>query len=79
MTFVAIVAKETTSTVPRIYLAHGVHDRVAFEKSVLDFFVSIPFFVRKRCICFRKKLRKPVTAPSINFETIEAMKHPWVG
>lgn len=76
MTFVAIVAKETTSTVPQFYLVHRVHDRVAFENSVLDFFVSLSFSIRKLCIGFRKKVRKTVTAPSINFEYTEAMKHP---
>lgn len=80
ITFVAIVAKETTSTVSQFYLAQGVHYGLDFEELLLDFFfVSLSFSVRKLGIGFRKKLRKAVTALNINSEYPEFMKYPVVG
>lgn len=75
ITFVAIVAKETTFTVSQFYLAHGVHYGLDFEVSLPFFFVSLSFSVGKLGICFRKKLRKTVTALSIDSEYTEFMKH----
>ena len=77
ITSVAIVAKETTSTVSQFYLAHRVHYRLDFEKSVLDLPPYL-FLLENWAPGFREMLRR-VNALSINFEYTEVTKYPVVG